>query len=355
MAEDHFNPRMLKLAREWKGETQSSLSEKAGVPQALVSKLENGLIHHPGEEALEAMAKVLNLPQAFFCQEERVTGLPDFHYRKRKKLGSKQLTQIEAVINIRRMHVEKLLRSCEAEPAKPIPQVDLDQYGWTPERAAEYVRQYFMLPRGPIDDLTGVIEGAGGIVVHASFKTSLIDGLSFRFGTMPPLFFMNKDAPGDRYRYSLAHELAHMVLHNLPGEDDQREREADRFAAEFLMPAKEIRPYLKAPKLGVLTRVKAYWKVSIASLIRRAFDLKLITPSQYKSLNIQYRKNYHDEEPHYIEVETPKRLTAMVRFHLNNLSYTSSDLAELLCLPRDDVEAHYIGKIDKKPQLTVVR
>ena len=85
---------------------------------------------------------------------------------------------------------------------------------------------------------------------------------------MPPLIFMNAAMPGDRYRFTLAHELAHLVLHNQPETDEAMEEQADEFASEFLLPAKEIRPYLARPSLGGLARVKPYWKVSIKALLQ---------------------------------------------------------------------------------------
>ncbi len=59
---------------------------------------------------------------------------------------------------------------------------------------------------------------------------------------MPPLFFINVTIPADRVRFSLAHEIGHIVVHQLPTDD--MEREADRFAAEFLMPESAVRPDL---------------------------------------------------------------------------------------------------------------
>src|ERR1700734_2992321 len=109
-----------------------------------------------------------------------------------------------------------------------------------------------MLPRGPLQSVVENIESAGGIVVLARFGTNLIDGLSFRVEGVPPLFFMNKDVPGDRFRFSLAHELGHMVMHSIPDDDEKMESEAHRFAAAFLMPASEIKPYLAAAKINNL-------------------------------------------------------------------------------------------------------
>jgi len=332
---------MFKLGRDRLGLRQAELAQRAGVTQALVSKMENGLIGQPSDDALEKLAKVMRLPREFFYQEDRAMGLPHFHYRKRAKLGAKPLAQIEAVINISRQHVAKLLRSYEIEALRPIPQVDLDARGVTPERVAEQLREYWMLPRGPVSNVVEIIEEAGGIVVLARFGTTLLDGVSVRVAGLPPLFFMNKDVPGDRFRFSLAHELGHVVLHTVPDDDEKMEDEAHRFAAAFLMPAKDIKSYLNVPSLSGLGKVKAYWKVSIKALVKRAHDLKLMTPYQYKSLCIQYNKAFKTGEPIPLEIEQPYRLKQIVRFHQEALGYTKQDLANLLCLLPSDVEQHY--------------
>ncbi len=338
-----FNADMLRLARDARELTQAELAERSGVTQAFISKLEHGLNTQPGEDALRQLSETLRFPEDFFFQDERAIGFPHFHFRKRAKLGAKPLARIGAVINIRRQHISKLLRSYEVEVAKPIPQIELDDGGMTPEKAAERLRAYWMVPKGPIGDLVELIESGGGIVVLASFGTSHLDGISFRSEGMPPLFFMNKDVPGERFRFSLAHELGHMVMHNFPDDDEKMEGEAHRFAASFLMPSQEIKPYLASVKLSGLGRVKAYWKVSIKALIRRAFDIKIITPSQYKSLSIQYSSSFKQGEPGEIEMEQPFRLNRMVTFHREKLGYSIEELGKLLAFRPEDVERVYLG------------
>jgi len=340
---DGFNPDMLRLARDARELTQAQLAEKSGVTQAFISKLEHGLNSSPGDDALKAISKVLGFPREFFFQRERAIGFPHFHYRKRSKLGAKPLARIGALINIRRQHIAKLLRSYEIAVAKPIPQIDLDETGLTPEKVAERMRDYWTVPRGPIRSVVELIEDAGGIVILASFGTTLMDGLSFRLEGMPPLFFMNKDVPGERFRFSLAHELGHMVMHSVPDDDEKIENEAHRFAAAFLMPAVDIKPYLVGTKVGGMGRVKAYWKCSIHSIIRRTWDLKLVTDSQYKSMNIQYRKMFKDGEPGVLEIERPMRLRKMVEYHRDTLGYSRDDLAQLLAADPDYVERSYLG------------
>ncbi len=343
VADDIFNPDMLRLARDARELTQAELATNTGMTQAFMSKLEHGLIAQPGEEALRLIAEELRFPEHFLFQRERAIGFPHFHFRKRAKLGAKPLARIGALINIRRQHVVKLLRSYEAPVAKPIPQIDLDQSGATPEQLAERLRAYWMMPRGPVSNLVELIEEAGGIVTSARFGTNLLDGLSFRTEGLPPLFFMNREMPNDRFRFSLAHELGHMVMHSLPDDDEKMESEAHRFAAAFLMPASDIKPYLVSPKLNALGRVKAYWKVSIKSLIKRAFDLELITPGQYKSLNIQYVKSFKGVEPVELKPEIPLRLKNIVTYHRTTLGYSTDDLAKMLAARPEDVERVYFG------------
>lgn len=343
MAADLFNPDMLKLAREVRELTQADLAKKSGITQAFISKLEHGLNMQPSEEALSRMAETLNFPKNFFFQKERAIGFPHFHYRKRSKLGARPLARIGAIINIRRQHIAKLLKSYEFEPEKPIPQIDLDESGIFPEKLAERMRQYWLLPRGPIQNLVEIIEKAGGIVVLINFGTNLLDGISFRSEGLPPLFFMNKEVPGDRFRFSLAHELGHMIMHTIPDDDDKMESEAHRFAAAFLMPSSEIKPHLFSTKLNQLGRVKAYWKVSIKALIKRSYDLNTITDHQYKMLNIQYNKSFREGEPYEIPIETPARLDSIISYYRDELSYSVDELAQLLAVNQDDVLRTYFG------------
>ena len=338
-----LNADMLKLARDVRELTQTELASKLGFTQALISKIENGLISQPSDEVIEKLVAVLGFPSEFFFQNDRAEGFPHFHFRKRAKLGAKPLAHINAVINLRRMHIAKLHRSYEVEIDKPIPQIDLEAAGVSPEKLADRIREYWMLPRGPVNDLTRVIEDAGGIVVLCKFGTNLIDGISFRSAGLPPVFCMNRDVPGDRFRFSLAHELGHMIMHSLPEDDARMEAEAHRFAAAFLMPATDVRAHLSAPKLSTLGRAKALWKVSIKALIKRSHDLKMITDQQYKNLMVGYSKAFKEGESYPLDVEQPRRLKEMVQYHVVQLGYSIKELANLLCMTPDEAQRAYIG------------
>jgi Zn-dependent peptidase ImmA (M78 family) len=135
-----------------------------------------------------------------------------------------------------------------------------------------------------------------------------------------------------------------MVMHALPGDDDEKmEREADEFASAFLMPPVEIRPHLVPPSIEKFGRVKCYWKVSIKSIIRRARDLRLISPDDYRRLSIVYSKaGYSRGEPFPLDREAPALLPEMIDFHLKDLRYSVADLAKLLLIEEDEFRRVYL-------------
>lgn len=342
---DAFNADMLDLARGARGMTQADVAMAANVSQAMLSKVENRLIP-PTPELATRLAQALRFPVEFFYQAERAHGFPHYHHRKRAALGTKALAKVHAIINIRRQHIARLLKSFGAEVEKPIPSIDLDEKEVSPADSARMVREYWMLPRGPVDNVTAVIEAGGGVVVVTDFGTPMLDGISFRAAGLPPIFVMNSEVPGDRYRFSLAHELGHMVMHALPGDEDEKmEQQADEFASAFLMPSVEIKPHLVPPSIEKFARAKGYWKVSIKAMIRRARDLRLMSPDDYKRLSVSYSKaGYSRGEPFPLERESPALLPKMVEFHLRDLGYSVAELARLLLLEEDDLRRAYIPR-----------
>lgn len=344
-----FNRAMLSLARSARGFTQSELAKAANVTQALISKLEAGLTVDPSLETLDALSKALKVPTSFLVSDEKPHGMPQFHYRKRAKLGRKALDAIEAQMNIRRIHVARLFKAYEPS-AERFPSIDLENLGWTPQQAAQHIRGLWMLPRGPIENLTEVIEANGAVVIQIDFGTSLLDAMSFRIPGLPPLIFMNSDMPGERYRFTLAHELAHLLLHNQPDSDDNMEVQADEFAGEFLTPAKEIRPYLISPSLGSLARVKPYWKVSIKALCVQCIRLKVITPNQFTGLMVNYSKARYAKfgEPFPIPLEQSSALSDAIAYHMKSLGYSADEMASLLMMEASEFQSTY-SKVARPP------
>lgn len=321
--------------------SQSALAEALDVTQGYISKIEAGMLS-VADEKLVALAQVLRYPLHFFYQSGPLMGvsITEIFHRKRQEVPQRLLAKIHACVEVRIRNIAVLLRSVEMECK--IPRFDIDEYE-SPADVARLVRAYCHIPRGPIQDLVQTLESYGVIVAPMNFETPKVDAISRWIPGLPPIFCVNMGVPKDRLRYSIAHELGHVVMHG--GASPDMENEANKFAAEFLLPAQEIAADLIGIDLPRLAQLKRYWRVSMASLLHRAEDLQTITPSKARSLWAQMSKaGYRTREP--VELDTqgdhPWLLHQLVAAHLNDLGYTTADMARILPLLEDELWAFYL-------------
>lgn len=351
-----YNAAMLTLARESRGLTQTDLSKKSGIPQSTISKMESGALCIT-VEFLEPLARILNYPLSFFEQRDQVYpfGSSTFYHRKHHDVPASILRKVQAKVNIYRMHVLKLLRATDLSARNRFKRFDIEEHGDRIDEIAGLVRASWRLPSGPIGNLTRAIEDAGGIVVRFDFETTKMFGLSEWILPAPPIFFLNAnpEISADRDRFTLAHELGHVILHDLP--NPLMENQADRFAAEFLMPESEIRPYLISPvKLATAARLKPIWKVSMAAIMHRAKELGIINENQYTYLRIQLQqKGYRLREPKELDIprEQPSLLGEIIQAHVQDLGYDVNELADMVCMSTSEFRVYHEKREQSGPRL----
>ena len=300
--------------------TQANLANRTGLAQGTISKIEHGL-RELSEDDIELLANALGYPPAFFERSGQQYGQGTVcHHRKRQTMPIQRLRQIHASMNIMRMATADLLRGVEIQAPHQFPRMDVDDYG-SPDQIAQLVRQAWQLPLGPIKNLVATVEAAGGVVVLSDFGTDKLDAISQRPVDQPPFFFVSATAPGDRLRWSLAHELGRIVMHTAPAPN--QEDEANRFAAEFLMPGREIKPALTRLDLTKLTDLKRHWKVAMQALIMRAHDLGTISDRQRRSFFMRFNQlGYRKTEPVLIPREEPALVRRVIEFHRAQHAYS---------------------------------
>lgn len=328
-----FNREMLILARESRGLSQTKFAAEMGISQAAVSKYETG-IRVPTPVLVQAMARRLGYTEEFFSLNEamRSFGSGCVYTRKRQSTTETKLTQLLAEVNVRRIQVKQLLRAVDAHYAASFERLDIDEHEGGAAEVARKLRVAWNLPPGPVQNLVRTIEDAGGTVIFADFGTSKVDALSQWVAGCPPVFLINRTIPTDRMRFSLAHEVGHIVMHRFP--TDRMEKEADDFSAEFLLPAAQVRPHLSAVTLPKLASLKAYWRVSMNALLYRAADVGAIDPRRKSYLWMRMgQAGYRTHEPIEIPPELPALLTKLLEFHEQSLGYGPDDLDRVLCEP----------------------
>jgi Zn-dependent peptidase ImmA (M78 family)/transcriptional regulator with XRE-family HTH domain len=342
-SQDHFRPELVAIRRRMLGLSQVELANRAGLSQATLSKIEQGLKAITTAQA-QQLAQAMNCEPSFFTQPEREYGAPlSAHpmFRRRASVGQKVLDKVIAEFNVRLAQSRVMLRSVDIEPELVMPTYDPDEFGSIEEIAAA-VRRAWYLPAGPLASLTECLERAGCVVMHCDMDQAKIDAASYKVPGLPPVIFVNRALPGDRLRFSLAHELGHIIMHRYP--TPNMEAEADAFASALLMPAQDIGPELMGLSLAKAAYMKPVWKVSIAALIYRASQLTKLQKSQSEYLwRTLSAKGWRTREPASLDIpqEQPTLVSALIQHFLEDGGYTHDERGRLLHLSYDEVAKLY--------------
>ena len=316
-----FHGDKLRLARLLAGRSLDELGGLVATSRQFIHQLETGA-KEPTEGMRDALAAALAVTPAFFAMPAiNPVREEDCHFRRLASAPRGLVAQAVA----RGRAIEAFVDALEGQVRLPI--VDFPESARPAsldaiERIAENARQHWGLGLdGPITSMMRVVENAGAVVVQFDDLTDRIDALSM--ARRRPIIVRStaKDA-GARLRFDLAHETAHLVMHQgVVTGDSVTEGEAHRFAGAFLIPriafAREFPRNRRALDWNSLLAMKLRWKVATRAIVRRAFDLGLIDAAQYRTANIQLVKTGQAKAERYDElvaVEEPELLRAAIEW-----------------------------------------
>jgi len=319
------------------------------------------------EEILENIASITNYPLSFFYKQDVKRPISSFYYRKRVVAGPKKnLFQLEAKMDIIRGAIDELLKSVDL-PEFNLPNIDLSLRSDTStnfkekaEEAARKTRDFLKIPSGPIDRMIYHLEKHGIIIFQITPDIEKFDGITLVLDSGQPIIFINKNIPNDRKRFTIAHELGHLVMHigrfeslNLDLDRDE-EMETNSFASEFCMPAFESIKDLLDLNFEELGTLKSYWKLSKAAILLKAKQIEAISPEKYKFMIIRLsQRGERKTELGTVPLDEPTLINRLIDLHLGDLGYTKSELAEILGLTVSDFDLYFSKSNDGKLRIVI--
>ncbi|MCU1387558.1 MAG: Helix-turn-helix domain protein [Ilumatobacteraceae bacterium] len=268
--------------RSIEGLSQSELGEMLGVSIQTISNFESGRRPFKGD-----LTKLGYAPERF--------DIPDMSEPLHRQRASTPVSSRKRAQELLRLAGEVFIELRDRTPRTPM--FDLDRYP-TPTTLDEIeddaidVRYSLQHEKaGPIHNFTATVERAGVCIVPIAGLDGM-DGLSSWVDGVP-VIGVNPGVPGDRFRLTVGHELAHLMLHTR--KTDNTEHEANRFAAALLFPRDDFDAAMPArPTLRDFVGLKKSWGVSVAALVYRAHELGHLNDERYRSLQIQmstWRRN----------------------------------------------------------------
>jgi Zn-dependent peptidase ImmA (M78 family)/DNA-binding XRE family transcriptional regulator len=301
----------IKQARELRGFTQTKLAELLKVTQGRIAQVE-GEFRDVADSLIAEIAYRTELPLSYFSKApENWLSAGSLLFRARTSISKREVTQSLRDAE----HVFGLAYSMAKNLELP---VSLRTINGDPKDAAIQMRALLGLSATvPIHNLIRILENAGiwVLAVPAMKGRDAFCCWAEADGRQIPVIVISPDCPGDRLAMNVAHELGHLVLHkNMLGRlSPELEKEAFAYGAELLMPEAGIRADLRPPiSLTRVALLKPKWGVSIQALIRRSYDLNVISERQYRYLFMQLSsKGWRTTEPIPIVPEKPRLLKKM--------------------------------------------
>jgi Zn-dependent peptidase ImmA (M78 family)/DNA-binding XRE family transcriptional regulator len=304
----------IRMARRAAGLSQQALGDGTGVSKMSISKYERGQMT-PGSAMLVRIAEATGMRVDYFLRPVGFS-LSAPCYRSKSSLSARNGGIMEETVREwldRYVDAEYLL---DAELSFSLGSVEREVRTMDDvERAAEQVRRAWDLGDDPIPNMVKALEDRGikiGVVDgHSDF-----DALTFWIDDAAPAIAVRADVTGDRERFSVCHELGHIVTWPDAGLD--AERVAQRFAGAFLVPASVVRRELGEHRHALdpreLYELKHEYGMSMSAWVHRAADLGVIEPGPATGLYKQFSSNgWLKKEPgRPVPFEKPLRLELLV-------------------------------------------
>ena len=342
----------LKIARKRSGLSLRDLSSRMeGIVSAqAIGKYERGEMM-PSSTVAIALAKALDVSMSYLLSTSEVS-LQSVEFRKLASTKVRERAAVEAEVldNVERyLQVEDLLGIDSSRQETPgVAPYPIDSVE-DAERAALAVRAGWNLGGGPIPDMTELLEERGIKVFKLGLPKS-VDGLTCHVhraeGEDVPVVVCSTAKSIERQRFTIAHELGHMVMEIPPGVSE--EKACHRFAGAFLVPEEELMREVGRRRLnfgsGELIEVKRMFGVSAAALVVRMRDLGIIAEGTVGEIFRGVGKSWRRDEPCPLErTESPGRFRRLCLRALAEGAISESKAAELLGIPVSEIDRIMAG------------
>lgn len=335
----------IRQARLAAGLTLDALGEKVGVTHTAIQKYEKGTMTPPSSQLLK-LARACGLRVEYFFRTHHVELLePEF--RKLSTFGKtaqealkiKVVDLIENRVELLGFFPETPILHFEAPVGLPR---HINSYDAI-EGCADHVRDAWKLGLDPIGDLTDTLETLGLLVIVVDEENPGFSGLTAKARTVDgrtyPIVAVSSRWPGDRQRFTLAHELGHLLLAGRLAADLDEEKACDRFAGAFLAPKAAVLQLLGQSRRGVewqeIYSLKHEFGLSMAGWLQRAKQCEVITEAMHLTLWKRFSANgWRKQEPgEPVPREQPRLFEQLVYRALGERYISESKAAELLGIP----------------------
>lgn len=338
----------IRRARLLKGLSLEALAQSLGdISKQALSKYEKGG-PPPNSTRILQLAKALSVKPEYFFRPNGVKLAP-LEFRKLASMSQKRQDQIGEQV---RDHLERYisLERCfelDAAAQPPLQPARAFAVGCfeEAEAAAGKLRAQWAIGGDAIAHLAELLEEHGIKVALLADHDGFDGACAATHDEQHVLIALNGCRPGERMRFTAAHELGHWLM-DLPADMAEKDKETccHRFAGALLYPAERVRAdfgsHCRSRVLAAeLLNAKRRYGVSMAVALRRLKDLGLISEYGYQGMNIQFATHgWKKVEPEPLLAERPRRFESLVYRALAEDLISLPRAAELMQCPVSELD-----------------
>lgn len=294
---------------------------------ALGTKLSRQALHRyekgdviPDSEKINWLSDALKVSPDYFFRTTKVE-LDDIEYRKLSKMPQKEATMIKEKTKeylSRYLELEEILGLAN-QFENPLKDFGVITSFEQIDRAAAILRNNWGLGNGPIFNIVELLEDKKIKVVRLDVDDAF-DGLQTLVnGNIPVVAFNSRKInKPDRIRFTLLHELAHLLLDFGDVTEKQKETLCHQFAGAMLLPEETIKaelgPYRNKLSTIELGNIKKQYGISMQAIVMRARDCGIINENYTKQFfQLIKHVGWKVDEPYdYAGVEESNRFQQLL-------------------------------------------
>lgn len=305
--------RNLRRFRDARSMTQEQVAAAAGISRVAYRNLETGA-SSPRVETLHSLARALDIKI-----QDLVTATPELRnvrFRSFRRLNTRQEILIAVERWLRGFNdIEEILQDRAEHTLRSLVSSLESRSEGSPAGVARRVREAFGLDPGePVRNICGLLEANGIKVLPLRIASDAFFGLSVAEEDGGPAVVVNtwERISVERWIFTAAHELGHLVLHlddyrtDQRDEEERQEKEANLFASHFLMPhgifEKEWGETYGMAFVDRILKVKRMFRVSYRTVLYRLSESNSFGTGIWRRFQAEYQLRHgrtllKDDEP----------------------------------------------------------
>lgn len=335
----------IKSARILNALSQQKLADKTSVSKQMISKYEKGE-SKPSSPVLIELAKALGVKIDYFFTQSFEVDLGAINFRKKSKLTQTRLNSIKEEVKIRLsnyLEIEDILqiKSTFGNSVAKQKVTSLEDI----EKVVLHLRNEWEIGLDPLHNIIQLLEDLEIKVIEIEEKENLLDGMAAFVDDKYPVIVVNKIFGIERKRFTLLHELGHLLL-DLPECDEKTEETyCNQFASEFLFPTQSVyREFgLKRDRISFkeLEPIQRKYGISIQAIIYRLVNVGVLPKNTiegfYKRMNFDADLKAYVNQERFETAEFSKRYEQLVYRALTQELISISKASSLLGVSINDI------------------